>query len=1672
MPVDDRNDDSSQQMPEPEKESVSEALSSETDEPLPPVAEAVAERDADRPEPVTPQGRRRRYLTRRNAFIATIALAVGLVALVLIAIIAYRLGYVDRYIARQIKDTFAEYGIRAEIKGFQTKLGPRTAEFTGIVLYDAQTGEQLGKIDRMIATVRITDLYALNLHRNVNLESLQVDGAEVWVKFDAQGNSNFRNIKLPEPDPNRRILFSYSTAQVTVNNAVIHYGDEQHRLSGEARNIVATIQPDDPSAPAESWMNTVTLALSNSTFVYDGRPVNDISIDAHGRVNQTRAEIQELVLRSPMAEAHMQGTMDDWRNLRYQMKITSMIDLTQASDILQPGSALRGVGNLEGTVTGEGSRYQVNGEVKADALAADGVRLQNLNLTASGTGDGASYDMNGRAVAEVLAAGDFQLNTLQLTGGLMGTGTDFRWVGELRAAAARGAGTTIAGLILKDVVAESREQLLAASASSASANRLQTSGATVNGAQASDIRVRSENGVTTATVANVRAGTINASGARVNGVTAGSVSVAARDGATAVVVSNVRVGGIDAQGAWGARVGSLNIAGVRLTIRDGRVEGSSGDINAGTVAFQDGHVENVRLARPVFVIEPRGSYRASADLSLGGGVLGKINLGAAHSNVVATNNQIRLDNFTADVLNGNARGNATISTTRTGASHIASDFNNLDIDNLLATFSQRIVPLTGKTSGTVDLAFPGSNIKAASGTVRAEFSGETGGGGDEASASRTPLNGDVVLSATRGLFNIERASLRTTSSELTATGRFSFLRPESDLQLNVKSSDATELQNVLLASGLLPDLDEQLRDSGIHLAGNFAFNGQVRGDLTNPVVEGRASLDSLQVRDRDLGSVAANLSVTPDEIRLTDGRLVERDGGGAQFSLVAPRVGENNIALDATLDRANAGNLLAAIVALRPRTTSDTNPSALDRLSDVQSDLSGRINVTGLPGAMSGNADLSFAAGRLAGEPFESIVARATFTGSAINLENVDARFQAGHVTASGTYNTTTQAFDLQARGEAVRLDRLETFAKNTSGLPALTGTADLTAHATGIFTDFSTYQVNIDGEGRDVTVNGRSAGHLTLVGRTENKQFDLRLTTDLLGQPVVIAARVDLGSERLSTNIETTLTGADLTPLFALLLPQANVKVIGHATGTLKASGDLITQNEKGEDVFGIQGLRGTANFTDLTVQVEDIPLQAVSPLQVQFSSEEVFFEKTQFTGPGTNILFGGTAALGPGGRQNLTVDGKLNLRVLNGLSPNIFLSGVAEASVRMTGTYEQPRLFGTANVTGASIATLIGEERLTISNVQGRVRFNSNQAQIDSLTGNLGGGRVTVSGGALLAGFTPSSYRFSVHGDDVTVPYPEGFNTTADADLDLNGTTRGQIITGVVNLRRAEYTKDIELADFINRRREASLAAGGGDSAFAATTQLDLRIEGRDALVVRNNLADIVGSVSVRAVGPVEDPVISGRVALTRGTLNFRNDRYEVTRGFIDLPGARDADPILNIQAESEIKGYQIMLGLTGPLSQLSTNVRSDPALPQADVVSLILTGNLEGGDTGTSTLAQTGLGTATSLLTDALINAPVRKATDKLFGLNRFEIDPLIAGRGGASPTARLTVGRQINKDLSITYSTNLTSDQNQVLALEYRVSNRLSFVAQYEQGSVNGFSSRNDNFSFEIRFRKRF
>ena len=1607
----------------------------------------------ERPQPPKASvAKRWRYFTRRHAILAGFIIGVAAFLVVLLAFFLYRFGYVDRYIAGQIKQTFANYGIRAEIREFHADLPPNTVEMNGVELYDAETGERLGKIDKLLATIRIEDLYALNLQRNINLRDLKIEGFEAWVTFDEQGRSNFRNIHVPPPEPNKRILFAYSTANIQIKNGVIHYGDARHEISGEARNLEATIQPDDPNAPVESRMNTVTFNFTDSTFTYDGRSINDIDLHARGRVSQTRAEIHEAVLKSPVAEARLQGTMDDWRALRYQMNVTSTVDLTQLSETLQSDTTLRGAVNFAGTISGEGDQFKLTGEIKSDALAADGLRLQGLNVSASGSGQGRSYQINGKAVADLLNAGDFRIDGLQLAGQVMGTGSDFRWIGELRAVAERSYGTTMTGLLLRDARVEKSNETFTASANQFIANSLVASGARVAGITASDLRAKHENNVTTATIANVKAGKVSASGATIQGVTANNVDLVDRDGVTSVVVKDVQVG---ATSAAGAEIGNLNIAGVRLSVRNRQIQGSTSDIDVGTVKLADGQAENVKLTKPVFVVQPSGAYRATADLSIGGGVLGQMNMGAARASVVATSREIQLNNFTADVFDGRATGNARVAIGRGGSSQIQADFTNVDIAGPLTALAGSAVPLSGRATGRVDLTFPGTDVKLATGTITTQLSAATA----QASADNIPITGTVALRADRGLFDIQQVNLQTPATKLSATGQFSF-ENDSNLQVDLASNDAAELQAVLISSGLLPDVEEQLRSYGIGLAGQLAFNGNIRGRLNSPDVNGKFSLGSLIVNGIEFGALSASVAMTEKELRVTDGQLSERDGGGVRFSLVSVRGGENGTSIDATLDRFSAKTLLA----LAP-------PTGSERLaSETEGDLSGQIKISGIPNAMSGSANFTLGPGRLAGEPLEGMTARATFTGPNVNVESVDVRLVAGHIVASGNLNMESKVFDFQGKAQGIQLARLAAIA-NRPGLSSITGVADLTARVSGKLTDkdFSNYQVTFDGEGREVTINGRSAGTVALQGRTQNQQLSITFTSGLLGQPQVIAAQINLASELLPATIETTLTNADLTNLFQILLPNtAGVRIAGRANGTIRASGNLVDDDEN----FSLAGLSGEANFTELSFRVEDIQLAATTPLVIKFTPNEVAFQGARFTGPGSNIVLDGTLASGTGGRQSLNVNGDLNLRVLNGISPDFFSSGTAEVAIRLNGTFEDPRVIGTASVSNGSVSVLLGNERWTVANLNTAVRFTANQAQIDSLNGTIGGGRVSATGGALLEGFTVSAFRVNLRGTNVTVPFPEDFRSTLDADVEIRGSSREQLIGGVVNLRRTEYTEDIELADLINTRRE-SIEEGAEVELARTALFAALRVEGRNALVVRNNLADLVGSVSLQLDGPVNDPAISGRITATSGTLNFRNDRYEITRALLDLPPGRNADPIVNIQGESQIRGYRVIVSLTGPLSQPSAAVRSEPALPQADVVSLITTGQLSSGDTSSSVLAQSEVGAATSLLTDALINAPAQRATSKLFGLTRFEINPVIgSGMSGSTPGARLTLGRRISKEVTVTYSTNVTSDPNQILALEYRVSDRLSFIAQYEQASTRRLSARTNNFMFEIRFRKRF
>ena len=1682
-----------------------------------------------------PSTTRRRFFTRRNGVVALGIGAILAVALALLVTVSYRYGVFDNYIRAEFVAKMDRMGMVFDADIFRVTASPLQLELKNATFNDKITGEKLFFIKDAKIGLTVTNLFAWQLSRDITVDSTDINGADVFVNFDENGKSNFSNLQFVEE--NTGVNFIYSSLKVSINDGLINFGDVQHKISAKAKNVFFRLEPANKK---ESYQFDLTSTDSN--FVYDENPIAPIDIRAKGIADANGAEIAEFKLTSPIGESVLNGTLTDWKELKYNLNITSSVDLTQTSDILPLGTALRGAANFSGKVIGAGAKYNIEGEIQSDALAAENIRLKGLNIAATVSGENSMYEANGKAVAELLTFEDFQIDTLQLIGNIRGTGSDFKWFGELQAAAAKSPLGTIAGLYITDAVAEYKEKQLSASLGNIRAQKFSAKDVEIQSLLANNVKITNANGTTNVSAPNVRASSVKTESANLRGVNAGNVRVSnrgdktdvkagnvvaenletkdvrlrnlrannvdltANGNRTDVTASQVQADSLDAKGANvgnltaenvdvqivgnetlvysdnlkvakietdAAILGSINVAGVRLTIRQGRIEAKTGNIDAGNVALTNatinggGKLENVKLFKPVFVLEPSGSYRASADMSLGGGVLGSIKLGAARANVIAENEKIELNNLSAEVMDGNVNGNAVIALNNRNRSQVNAQFSNLDLSKLLALQGGQVLPIDGKTTGKAELTFVGKDFKTASGTIAADFVANAG----TSERGLVPLNGKLGLTADNGLFKVDFANLFTDKSELKATGSFDVRGYNSNLNLALNSTDASEIERIVRVLNVSPELEAQLNKYQAQFAGNLAFNGSVTGNLTNPTVDGRAALDSIILRQRNLGSVSTDIFVSPDLIELRDGKLQERDGGNLAFNVNAPRIGANNITIQAKLDNINTGNFIAALPI-------DILPA---QIQNLQAQTSGIINVSGIPNNLQGEANISSGKGTINGQPFDGFEAKANFQESSVNIENFTARFGDGFLRTNGTYNTDSTAFNFDVEGKDILITRVLPFVPNSENLPNITGIVNLTAKATGRTADATSYEINFNGVGQNVVLNENALGEVTFNGKTENQMLNANLTAKFQGQPQAITASVNFADENLPFKAETVFNNSELAPFIALARPPENVEITGTATGRVFIEGNLSTLGADGKRTFSTGNLSGSAQFNQFALQIGETPLIATEPISVKFNSKEVVVDNAKFSGGGSNIVVNGSKALTDDGINNLTVDGKVNLSVFNAVSKNTFLAGLADVSVRLTGVNKTARLNGTAELQNASAATFIGAERISFDRIKGRIIFTTNQAQIENLSAFLGGGKVTASGGALLDGLTLQGFRLDVRGTNFTAPLPPDFITTGDAEIEISGNRTGgemnTLIRGTIYAKRSIYNKDIDLADFISGRREGSLSANDSSSTTSSifgVPKLDIRLEGRDALVVRNNLADLTASIALRVTGDIEFPQISGRVTANSGTIFFRKDRYEVQRGVLEFPPNTSIEPFINLQAETEISGYQIIVNLVGELTNtedLNATVRSSPALPQADVISLITTGNLANTDTGIPTLAQTGINTAAEILTDELINNPLSRATNKLFGLNRFEIDPVLSGQR-LNPSARLTVGRQINRNLLITYSTNLSEDQNQILALEYRVSNRLSFIAQYEQRSLSNVTRRNNSFSFDVRLRKRF
>jgi translocation and assembly module TamB len=229
-----------------------------------------------------------------------------------------------------------------------------------------------------------------------------------------------------------------------------------------------------------------------------------------------------------------------------------------------------------------------------------------------------------------------------------------------------------------------------------------------------------------------------------------------------------------------------------------------------------------------------------------------------------------------------------------------------------------------------------------------------------------------------------------------------------------------------------------------------------------------------------------------------------------------------------------------------------------------------------------------------------------------------------------------------------------------------------------------------------------------------------------------------------------------------------------------------------------------------------------------------------------------------------------------------------------------------------------------------------------------------------------------------------------------------------------------------------------------------LNLRLRADDNAWMENALGRVRGRFDLNIMGNINSPIVLGDIEALDGDLHFQDRKFRILNGRVSFINPQTIEPYLNFKGETYVKDYRVTFSLDGLVDRLNPEFSSSPPLPPEDVLALLAMG--EAFKRTYSYDMRTQLGTA-SLLSFQL-SEEAQKQAEGLFLVDRFRIDPFVIG-SSAEVTARLTVGKNISRNFFILYSTNLTTQREEIIRMEWQLSRDLSIVGTRDEEGQIGF-----------------
>jgi hypothetical protein len=193
----------------------------------------------------------------------------------------------------------------------------------------------------------------------------------------------------------------------------------------------------------------------------------------------------------------------------------------------------------------------------------------------------------------------------------------------------------------------------------------------------------------------------------------------------------------------------------------------------------------------------------------------------------------------------------------------------------------------------------------------------------------------------------------------------------------------------------------------------------------------------------------------------------------------------------------------------------------------------------------------------------------------------------------------------------------------------------------------------------------------------------------------------------------------------------------------------------------------------------------------------------------------------------------------------------------------------------------------------------------------------------------------------------------------------------------------------------------------------------------MVRTELARLPIGGTLRLEGTLSNPVVFGTLEASEGTILFRKQEFSLVSATARFTDPRRIDPVLDVEAQAEIRRYQVTLRITGRSQDLNVRFTSAPPLPQEDLLALVVFGvTREEFGAGAAGIVA---GEAAQLLVQEFLGV------NPGGGLAGFDVDLQRTGAGAGV----LRVERDLTRRARVILSQELGGEGERRLRVEYRL-----------------------------------